>query len=76
MNTEQIKTYIEENNIQKIKFAFADIDGVLRGKVIHPKKFLEGLQSGYGFCDVVFGWDSNDVCYDNVKAYRLAYRLP
>lgn len=66
MNEDQIKAYIEQNNIRKIKFAFADIDGVLRGKVIHPKKFLDGLQSGYGFCDVVFGWDSSDVCYDNV----------
>ncbi|HEY9196340.1 MAG TPA: glutamine synthetase family protein [Mucilaginibacter sp.] len=67
MNQEQIKTYIEENNIQKIRFAFADIDGVLRGKVIHSKKFIEGLKSGYGFCDVVFGWDSSDACYDNVQ---------
>jgi glutamine synthetase len=67
MNEEQIKAYIEENKIKKIKFAFADIDGVLRGKVIHPKKFVDGLQSGYGFCDVVFGWDSSDVCYDNVQ---------
>jgi len=67
MNEEQIKAYIEENKINKIKFAFADIDGILRGKVIHPKKFIDGLQSGYGFCDVVFGWDSSDVCYDNVQ---------
>ena len=67
MNEEQIKAYIEENKIKKIKFAFADIDGVLRGKVIYPKKFIDGLQSGYGFCDVVFGWDSSDVCYDNVQ---------
>jgi glutamine synthetase len=67
MNEEQIKAYIEENKIKKIKFAFADIDGILRGKVIHPKKFIDGLQSGYGFCDVVFGWDSSDVCYDNVQ---------
>jgi glutamine synthetase len=67
MNQHQITVYIQENNIQKIKFAFADIDGVLRGKVIHTKKFLDGLQSGYGFCDVVFGWDSSDVCYDNVE---------
>jgi glutamine synthetase len=67
MNKDQITAYIQENNIQKIKFAFADIDGVLRGKVIHSKKFLDGLQSGYGFCDVVFGWDSSDVCYDNVE---------
>ncbi len=57
MNAEQIKAYLEENNIKKIKFAFADIDGILRGKVIHYKKFLDGLENGYGFCDVVFGWD-------------------
>ncbi|MDB5116287.1 MAG: glutamine synthetase [Mucilaginibacter sp.] len=67
MNEHQITTYLQENDIQKIKFAFADIDGVLRGKVIHPKKFIDGLQNGYGFCDVVFGWDSGDTCYDNVQ---------
>jgi glutamine synthetase len=67
MNEHQITAYLKENNIQKIKFAFADIDGVLRGKVIHHKKFTDGLQGGYGFCDVVFGWDSNDTCYDNVQ---------
>jgi len=67
MNEEQVKKYLKENDIQKIKFAFADIDGVLRGKVIHPKKFIDGLETGYGFCDVVWGWDSGDACYDNVK---------
>src|SRR5215217_4331244 len=67
MNEQQIISYLQENNIQKIKFAFADIDGVLRGKLIHVKKFLDGLQTGYGFCDVVFGWDSGDVLYDKVK---------
>jgi glutamine synthetase len=67
MNEQELKAYLQENNIQKIKFAFADIDGVLRGKVINPKKFLDGLQSGCGFCDVVFGWDSSDALYDNTK---------
>jgi glutamine synthetase len=67
MNQQEIVRYLEENDIQKIKFAFADTDGVLRGKLIHRRKFLEGLQAGYGFCDVVFGWDSSDVLYDNVK---------
>jgi glutamine synthetase len=67
MDTQQVIAYINENNIQKIKFAFADIDGILRGKVISKKKFVDGLQGGYGFCDVVFGWDSNDVTYDNVE---------
>ncbi len=67
MNEEQIISYLKENDIKKIKFAFADIDGVLRGKVIHHKKFMDGLQSGHGFCDVVFGWDSSDAVYDNVQ---------
>jgi glutamine synthetase len=67
MDQEKVIAYIKENNILKVKFAFADVDGVLRGKVISTKKFLEGLKTGYGFCDVVFGWDSNDVCYDNVE---------
>jgi glutamine synthetase len=67
MNEEQIISYLKENDIKKIKFAFADIDGVLRGKVIHHKKFIDGLKDGYGFCDVVFGWDSSDAVYDNVQ---------
>ncbi len=67
MTEQQITAYLKENDIQKVKFAFADIDGILRGKTIHQKKFTEGLQSGYGFCDVVFGWDSNDVVYDNIE---------
>jgi len=67
MDEQQIISYLKEKNIDKIKFAFADIDGVLRGKVIHHKKFTDGLQKGYGFCDVVFGWDSSDVCNNNIE---------
>ena len=67
MNKEQILGYLKEKNIDKIKFAFADIDGILRGKIISIEKFMAGLQNGYGFCDVVFGWDSNDTCYNNTE---------
>ncbi|TDB66879.1 glutamine synthetase family protein [Arundinibacter roseus] len=67
MQKEQIIALLDQTNGQKIKFAFADIDGILRGKIIHRKKFLDGLEDGYGFCDVVFGWDSADAPYDNVK---------
>ncbi len=49
----------------KIKYAFADIDGVLRGKIISRQKFMDGLTDGYGFCDVVWGWDTADALYDN-----------
>jgi glutamine synthetase len=49
-----------------VKVAIVDIDGVLRGKYLDKGKFLSAVESGFGFCDVVFGWDSADACYDNV----------
>jgi len=67
MNKEEIASYLKEKNIDKIKFAFADIDGILRGKIISTEKFFDGLKDGYGFCDVVFGWDSSDTCYNNTQ---------
>ncbi|MBI2730242.1 MAG: glutamine synthetase [Sphingobacteriales bacterium] len=66
MDYKEILEYINQHNINKIKFAFTDIDGILRGKIIHKEKFISGLKDGYGFCDVVFGWDSGDVAYDDV----------
>lgn len=49
----------------RVKVAVADVDGVLRGKYMDKAKFLSSTEKGFGFCNVVFGWDSNDVCYDN-----------
>ena len=66
MDKQEIVRYLKDKDISKIKFAFADIDGVLRGKVINSKKFIDGLETGYGFCDVVFGWDSSDELYGEV----------
>lgn len=60
-----IKQKIENSRHNKVKLAIVDIDGILRGKYVHKSKFLSALESGFGFCNVVFGWDSADVCYDN-----------
>ena len=49
----------------RVKVAISDIDGILRGKYLHKDKFESAIESGFGFCDVVFGWDCHDVCYDN-----------
>jgi len=65
MNREEIIKKIKEDDSSKIKIAIADIDGILRGKYIHKKKFLDSMEHQLGICDVVFGWDSGDVCYDN-----------
>ncbi|HTI89329.1 MAG TPA: glutamine synthetase family protein [Puia sp.] len=50
---------------EKVKLAITDIDGVLRGKVMSFEKFRAIAEKGFGFCDVVFGWDTEDQAYDN-----------
>lgn len=50
---------------EKVKLAITDVDGVLRGKVMSFDKFRAIAEKGFGFCDVVFGWDAGDHAYDN-----------
>lgn len=74
-NIPKIKNYLEANNIEQLKVAVFDIDGIMRGKYISRDKFLSALEKGFGFCDVVFGWDSNDQLYDSAKftGWHTAY---
>ncbi|HEY4148142.1 MAG TPA: glutamine synthetase family protein [Chitinophagaceae bacterium] len=58
---------LTEQEAQKVKLAITDIDGVLRGKMISFDKFRSVAEKGFGFCDVVFGWDSSDAAYDNAR---------
>ncbi|WP_282160978.1 glutamine synthetase family protein [Ulvibacterium marinum] len=64
MTADSIKKYIREHQIKNIKLAVVDMDGILRGKYVNTKKFLSALDKGFGFCNVIFGWDSDDVLYD------------
>ena len=65
MNIEKIIDQIEAKGAKFVKVAITDIDGVLRGKIIHIDKLKSALKSGLGFCNVVFGWDVADICYEN-----------
>jgi len=64
----------------KVKVAVSDIDGILRGKYLHVDKFIGAAQphpaGGFGFCDVVFGWDSGDQCYDNTTLTGWQHGFP
>ena len=60
-------TIIEERGLEYVKVGLFDIDGIMRGKYMKKEKFFLSLQHGFGFCDVISGWDSNDQLYDNVK---------
>lgn len=66
-NIKQARQLIEERKIEHIKVGVFDIDGVLRGKYMSKEKFFSSLENGFGFCDVVLGWDVQDQLYDNVK---------
>ena len=63
---EEAHRYVSESGVRQVKLGVADVDGILRGKYVSRDKFLGILEKGFGFCDVIVGWDSNDQLYDNV----------
>ncbi|HVU05249.1 MAG TPA: glutamine synthetase [Polyangiaceae bacterium] len=50
---------------EQAKIGGFDIDGVLRGKYVSLDKLRSALEHGFGFCDVIFGWDIVDAVYDS-----------
>ena len=71
---------LRKSGAGKVKVAVSDIDGILRGKLLHIDKFLGAAEpypkGGFGFCDVVFGWDAHDVCYDNAQVTGWQHGFP
>ena len=55
----------EKEGISRVKLAFTDVDGVMRGKYISLDKFRSIAGGTSGFCDCVLGWDVADELYDN-----------
>src|SRR4051812_33972335 len=74
-NAADVTAIVEERKLDHVKLGVFDLDGILRGKYLHRDKFFSALESGFGFCDVVLGWDSNDQLYDNVSftGWHTAY---
>src|SRR5918911_3878944 len=64
---EHLREEFRNHGIRKVKLGGFDVDGVLRGKYVSLDKFWSIVESGFGFCDVIFGWDIADVLYDNAK---------
>ncbi|MGX1352087.1 glutamine synthetase [Bradyrhizobium elkanii] len=63
--TAEAKVLVEERGLSHVKLGIVDLDGVIRGKYLARDKFVGALEAGFSFCDIVFGWDSNDQMYDN-----------
>ena len=67
---------IRKSGAAKVKVACSDIDGILRGKYLHHDKFEGAADGGFGFCDVVFGWDCVDTTYDNAQVTGWQHGFP
>jgi glutamine synthetase len=73
MESRKVKTaadaraLVEARGLSHVKLGVVDLDGVIRGKYVARDKFFSALESGFKFCDVIFGWDSNDQLYDQSK---------
>ena len=76
MDAKALRALFDERGIKKVKVGGFDIDGVLRGKYVSLEKFWGMVESGFGFCDVIFGWDISDVLYDNAKVTGWATGYP
>jgi len=70
MDSRSVKTaadaraLVEARGLSHVKIGVVDLDGVIRGKYLARDKFFNALEAGFNFCDVIFGWDSQDQLYD------------
>jgi glutamine synthetase len=67
MTLDDIRMKFDTAQVKRVKLGTFDMDGVLRGKYVSLDKFNSAIESGLGFCDVVFGWDIGDVLLDNLR---------
>lgn len=65
MDLDELRDRFDAHAVHRVKVGGFDLDGVLRGKYLSLDKFWSVAESGFGFCDVIFGWDIGDACYDN-----------
>src|SRR5262249_22512751 len=67
MQATDVVKELEEEGIGRVKIGGLGNDGILRGKYVSLEKLKSAIKSGFGFCDVIFGWDIADVLYDNAQ---------
>jgi glutamine synthetase len=73
---QELEQWIEREGIRRFKIGIFDVDGVFRGKYVDRVKLLSAVDKGFGFCDVVLGWDAHDALYERVEVsgWHTGYR--
>src|SRR5260221_5555780 len=67
---------IRKSTLGKVKVAGSDLAGTPHRKYIPRDQFFSEVEGGFGFCDVVFGWDLHDQCYDNTRLTGWHHGFP
>ena len=73
----ELDAWIEREGIRYFRIGVFDVDGILRGKLVDREKLRSAVEKGFGFCDVVLGWDSHDELYGagvEVSGWHTGYR--
>src|SRR3954462_4894013 len=75
MAKDDVVKRVRERDPSCAKVGLFDVDGIFRGKYLDASKLEAALAKGFGFCDVVLGWDSSDQLYDNAAftGWHTAY---
>jgi glutamine synthetase len=57
-----LRNFVEKHSVTTFKIGTVDVDGIWRGKRIATDYFLNQVaQSGTRICNILFGWDLQDV---------------
>jgi glutamine synthetase len=75
MANDDLVARVRERQPACAKVGVFDMDGIFRGKYLNADKLASALGKGFGFCDVVLGWDSSDQLVDNLSftGWHTAY---
>lgn len=67
MELNDLKKFLEDNQIHTVELGFADINGVLRGKRIPARHFLKIAYSGSALAKAPFAWDIQCAVFPDTK---------
>jgi glutamine synthetase len=60
---QSLQDWLQLHGASRVKIGLTDIDGILRAKYLSANKVISSVENGFGFCNVLFGWDSQDALY-------------
>lgn len=60
LTTKDARKIVEKRDLQHVKIAITDLNGVMRSKYLARDKFISALDHGFGFCNVILGTDMDD----------------